>query len=111
VIVFLASWCIPCQQQIREIVRIDQLYRDHYTDFYYVFAHDTEADARGFASLYKLGDRALLASASALEAFHQPELPSFYVADRYKWLVMRRLNTQKTDLLSLVDFLKIHTAF
>ncbi|HYX33325.1 MAG TPA: redoxin domain-containing protein [Oligoflexus sp.] len=110
VLVFLASWCVPCQQQIREFKRIEDKYRDHFTDFVYIFAHDTETDARGFSNVYKIGNNAMMASANVLEAFHQPELPSFYVADRYKWLVLRRINTQKQDLDELDKFLSLHTA-
>jgi len=110
VLVFLASWCVPCQQQIREIKAIEDKYRDRFTDFVYIFAHDTENDARGFSSVYNLGNNAMLASANALEAFHQPELPSFYVADRYKWLVLRRLNARKQDFEDLGNFLSLHTA-
>ncbi len=110
VLVFLASWCVPCQQQIREFKRIEEKYRDRFTDFVYIFAHDTESDARGFSSVYKLGGNAMMASANALEAFHQPELPTFYVADRYKWLVLRRINTQTSDLEDLDKFLSLHTA-
>lgn len=111
VLVFLASWCVPCQQQIREFKKIEDAYRDRFTDFVYIFAHDTEADARGFSSVYKIGDNAMLASASVLETFHQPELPSFYVSDRYKWLILRRLNTNKQDIVDLENFLSVHTAF
>ncbi|MCX6129219.1 MAG: hypothetical protein NTX25_09185 [Proteobacteria bacterium] len=110
VLVFLASWCLPCQQQIRNFRQIEDKYRDRYTDFVYIFAHDTHADARGFSGVYKLGDNALIASAEVLEAFHQPELPSFYVADRYNWMIMRRIKTQSSDLKELDSFLDLHTA-
>lgn len=110
VIVFLASWCVPCQQQIKEFKRIEEKYQSRFTDFVYIFAHDTESDARGFSSVYKLGGNAMMASASVLEAFHQPELPTYYVADRYKWMVLRRINTQKADLDALDRFLSLHTA-
>jgi thiol-disulfide isomerase/thioredoxin len=110
VLVFLASWCVPCQQQIREFKRIEEKFQDRFTDFVYIFAHDTENDARGFSNVYKLGANAMMASANVLEAFHQPELPSFYVADRYRWMVLRRLNTQKQDLDELENFLSLHTA-
>ncbi|WP_141734698.1 TlpA family protein disulfide reductase [Oligoflexus tunisiensis] len=110
VLVFLASWCVPCQQQIREFRRIEEKFHDRFTDFVYIFAHDTLNDARGFSNVYKLGRNAMLASASVLEAFHQPELPSIYVADRYRWMVLRSLNTQKQDLDDLEKFLNLHTA-
>lgn len=111
VLVFLASWCVPCQQQIHEFKRLEEKFRDRFTDFYFIFAHDTENDARGFKNTYKLGSHALLGSAPLLEAFHQPEIPAFYVADRYQWLVLRRLNTGKQDLADLERFLDLHTAF
>jgi thiol-disulfide isomerase/thioredoxin len=110
VIVFLASWCVPCQQQINEFKRIEDKYQNRFTDFVYIFAHDTESDARGFSSVYKLNSNAMMASANVLEAFHQPELPTYYVADRYKWMVLRRSNTQKADLDDLDEFLSLHTA-
>jgi hypothetical protein len=110
VLVFLASWSVPSQQQIREYKRIEEKYQGRFTDFVYIFAHDTENDARGFSNVYKLGSNTMLASANVLEAFHQPELPSYYVADRYKWLVLRRINTQKQDLDELDNFLSLHTA-
>jgi thiol-disulfide isomerase/thioredoxin len=110
VLVFLASWCVPCQQQIREFKRLEEKYSGRFTDFVYIFAHDTESDARGFSNVYKIGNNAMMASANVLEAFHQPELPSYYVADRYKWLVLRKINTQKPDLDALDQFLSLHTA-
>jgi thiol-disulfide isomerase/thioredoxin len=110
VLVFLASWCVPCQQQIREFKRIEAKYHDRFTDFVYIFAHDTENDARGFSNVYKVDKNSMMASAGALEAFHQPELPSYYVADRYSWLVLRRINVQKQDLDELDRFLSMHTA-
>ena len=110
VLVFLASWCLPCQQQIRSLRQLEEKYREHYTDFIFVFSHDTEADAKGFSRVYNLGDNTLIASAEALEIFHQPELPSFYVADRYQWLILRRINTQEADLKELDNFLDLHTA-
>jgi thiol-disulfide isomerase/thioredoxin len=110
VLVFLASWCVPCQQQIREFKRIEEKYQGRFTDFIYIFAHDTESDARGFSNVYKLGNNAMMASANVLEAFHQPELPTYYVSDRYKWLVLRRINTRKQDLDQLDQFLSLHTA-
>lgn len=110
VLVFLASWCVPCQQQIREFKRLEEKYQGRFTDFIYIFAHDTESDARGFSNVYKLGNNAMMASANVLEAFHQPELPTYYVSDRYKWLVLRRINTQKQDLDELDQFLSLHTA-
>ncbi len=109
--VFLASWCLPCQELTKPLQKLEEKYKRRYTDFVYVFAHDTEADARGFAKAYAIGKNGITASAPLLEAFHQPELPSIYVGDRYGWLVMRKLNAEAGDILALDKFLELQTAF
>lgn len=111
VTIFLASWCLPCQELVKPLQKLEEKFSGRYTDFVYIFAHDTEADARGFAKEYKLSERSILGSAPLLEAFHQPELPSIYVGDRYGWLVMRKLNTQLSELAELGKFLDLQTAF
>jgi thiol-disulfide isomerase/thioredoxin len=110
VIVFLASWCLPCQQLIEEMKRIENAFDHRFTQFYYIFAHDTLPDAQGFVKTYQVGENVVLGTPQILEDFHQPPLPSLYVADRYGWMVMRLLDTQRSDLETLIRFLKLHTA-
>jgi thiol-disulfide isomerase/thioredoxin len=109
VVVFLASWCLPCQQIIKEVIRIEKKYQKNYTKFIYVFSHDTRSDALGFMQLHKLSGLSVLSTGELLTAFHQPELPSIYVADRYGWLVARYLDTNFEHLKDLDKFLYLHT--
>ena len=111
VVTFLASWCLPCQQMIKRMKQLEETYQNRYTDFVYVFAHDTEPDALGFIGAYKLANNVILGSAPLLESFHQPELPSIYVGDRYRWLVYRALDSKPEDIEELDRFLEVHTGF
>jgi thiol-disulfide isomerase/thioredoxin len=111
VVVFIASWCIPCQQIIEDFNRLEAKHRPKYADLMFVFAHDTEADARAFARQYKIEDRSFLGTAKVLENFHQPELPSVYASDRYGWLAYRKLSVTKTDLAELDSFITRHSSF
>ncbi len=111
IVVFLASWCIPCQQLVADFKNIATKYESAYTDLIYVFAHDTPPDVRAFTSYHKLNKDAYLGTAKVLEDFHQPDLPSIYVADRYGWLVYRKLNLKENDLKELEHLLHLHTSF
>ena len=111
VIIFLASWCLPCQQIIGKIRKIEARYQKNFTDFLYIFSHDTEVDARGFMNTYGLKDNGFLNTKKVSLHFHQPQIPSIYVSDRYNWLTMRLLKPKSQDLKKLTDYLKIHTSF
>ncbi len=111
VLTFLASWCIPCQKLVPLLQKLESKYQSHYTDFYYVFGHDTKQDASGFVKEYKLGERALFGSAEFLEAFHQPELPTIYVRDRYRWMYYRFRRPCPKHIEEIDRFLEQHTAF
>ncbi|RYZ58486.1 MAG: TlpA family protein disulfide reductase [Proteobacteria bacterium] len=111
IVVFLASWCVPCQQLMPEMKRIAEKYKGKYTDISYVFAHDTDPDARAFASYHKVMPASYMGTAKVLEDFHQPDLPAIYASDRYGWLAYRKLNSRTTDLPELEKYLELHTSF
>ena len=111
IVVFLASWCLPCQQLMPDLKRIAETYQSKYTDIVYVFAHDTEPDAKAFSNYHKISKSAYLGTAKVLEDFHQPELPSLYMSDRYGWLIYRKLNLKTPDLKEIEKFLDLHTSF
>jgi thiol-disulfide isomerase/thioredoxin len=111
VVIFLASWCLPCQQIIMEIKRLEEKYRERHTRFLYVFTHDTLVDAKGFAQAYKLEGALMMANAKILEDFHQPELPTIYLADRMEWITMRLVDADAKALAKLDKFLDVHTAY
>ena len=110
VLVFLASWCEPCQQRLPEILTLDKKYSRINTDFIYVFAHDTPQDAEGFMQEFKI-PQAVLASYEALKAYHNPELPSIYVGDRQGWLAARYLDVKSEDIEKLDHFLQYLTGY
>lgn len=107
VVIFLASWCRPCQMLINEFKSLEERYSKLHTRFTYVFAHDTRQDAEAFSKHTKLsGHNTLLANPKLLRQFKQPELPSIYVADRTRWLVARYVPVKRDDLAELDDFLR-----
>lgn len=109
-VVFLASWCIPCQQLMPDLKRLAVKYQSKYSDLIYVFAHDTEPDAKAFASYHKIASGAYLGTAKVLEDYHQPDLPALYIADRYGWLVYRKLDLKTQDLAEVETLLDLHTS-
>jgi thiol-disulfide isomerase/thioredoxin len=111
VVIFLASWCIPCQQVIPEIRAIEDKYTNLNTKFIYVFVNDTREDARGFSKEHKIKHNAVLANTDIKRDFHNPELPSVYLADRRGWLANRYLKSSSKDLAQLNNFLKLITAY
>ena len=108
VIVFLASWCEPCQQLMPEIQRLERHYQKLNTDFVYIFSHDTRDDAQGFMKEFNLSN-AYLANQELLKTYHEPELPSIYVGDRHGWMLQRYIKTAATDLAKLNGLL-LHLA-
>jgi len=110
VLVFLASWCEPCQQMMPEMQRLQRHYQKLNTDFIYIFSHDTRDDALGFIKEFNLG-KAYLANQSVLKTYHAPELPSIYVGDRHGWLVHRYLKVTAADLGKLDAMLQYLAAY
>lgn len=110
VILFLASWCEPCQALMGDYIRLQKKYSRLNTDFIYVFAHDTKDDAEGFMKEYGM-KQGFLANHDVLKAFHNPELPTVYVADRHGWLATRMVKATNKEVQDLAEFLKPITAY
>lgn len=110
VILFLASWCEPCQALMGDYIRLQKKYARLNTDFIYVFAHDTKDDAEGFMKEYGM-KQGFLANHEVLKAFHNPELPTIYVADRHGWLATRMVKATNKEVQDLAEFLKPITAY
>jgi thiol-disulfide isomerase/thioredoxin len=110
VLIFLASWCEPCQEIVGDMRRLEQRYQGLAVDFFYVFAHDTRDDAGGFLREHGM-TQGFLANHDVLQEFHNPELPSVYVGDRDGWLLTRYLKVTRKDLDDLNGLLLKITAF
>ena len=110
VAVFLASWCVPCQEQIDFFKDLKQTFEPRYTKFVYIFAHDMEQDAQAFIREHQLSGDMLLADVKLMDTFHLPNLPSVYVGDRFGWLSWRALNIKESRHAALSEFLDLITA-
>ncbi len=110
VVLFLASWCEPCQRLMADYLWLQKRYQRLNTDFYFVFAHDTRADAEGFMKEFGLTS-AYLGTFDALKAYKNPELPTVYIGDRRGWMSKRLVNTKPEDLAQLDSYLKLMTSF
>lgn len=109
VLVFLASWCVPCQLMIGELKRMERKHNNSFSRFVYVFTHDTKSDASAFIKTHKLGT-AVLATRKIVSIFNQPPLPSIFVADRQSLMVMRRLGFDSKRLKEVDRFLDLHNS-
>lgn len=101
VVIFIASWCEPCQSLMPEFKRLAKKYGSESTDFYFVFAHDTRADAIDFIKGHQLIQKSVLANPDLLTAFKNPELPSVYLSDKYGYLAERFLKLKKSEIEQL----------
>lgn len=104
VVVFVATWCIKCQQIIPEVEKLKSQYEARGFRFLYVFSHDLEQDIQEFLQVYHIPDT-LVANDPFLKAFHNPEVPSIYVSDRKGWIVARFIQASSQDLETLKTLL------
>lgn len=107
---FIASWCVPCQNMMKNVQNLRKRYEPLSTRFYFVFAHDLAQDAKNFAQEYKL-ENTILANHDVLKTFHNPQLPAVYISDRDEWLVDRVLGLTDKSLKELDSTLYMMTAY
>ena len=116
VVIFLASWCLPCQHIITDLLKLEKDFNTKNTKFIYVFTQDEAQDALGFVKTYGMDEKDLsgehlLGTDEIQREFHYPLLPSYYVADRHGWLCMRSLQMTKRDIDDIRNFLDLQTSF
>jgi thiol-disulfide isomerase/thioredoxin len=110
-VIFIASWCEPCQQLMPKLKNLAGKYDKLYTDVIYVFSHDTKDDASGFVKEHKLAGRIVLSNQEILQSFKNPALPAIYIGDRYNYLSNRALAATPADLDRLDSYLEKVNAF
>jgi len=107
VVVFLASWCLPCQSMAPQLKKLVEKHGAKFTDIVFIYSGDTERDAAGFVKEYDMPGANILATPTILDNFRNPEPPGVFVADRHGWLVdiIQRLDEKK--LADLDQFLEL----
>lgn len=110
-VVFLASWCLPCQEMIQDLEKISRDFEGKNVRITYIFAHDTSSDALGFLEAYQVKTPAILGTPKILKDFSQPELPSLYLSDKRGWYVLDYKSFKPNDLEKLRKYLNIVTIF
>lgn len=110
VVVFIASWCERCQRLVESFEKLRNDFKDSPVRIIYVFSHDTIADAQGFSKEHKLQGQSILSNHEILKSFHNPPLPSIYLADRRGWLLQRYLDAEAKDIAETRKLLKMMTA-
>lgn len=98
IVIFIASWCDPCQVLMGEFKQLTRKYMDNNTDVFFVFAHDTKDDAVGFVKEHQITHKSVMANNELLKSFKNPELPSIYISDRWGYMVDRSISTKKSDI-------------
>ena len=86
IVIFIASYCIPCQQLTRHLLDLEKKYAGLNVRFIWVFSHDFRKDAIGFAKQYGI-KQALVADEQTLKHWKNPRLPGVFLGDRYGWLL------------------------
>ncbi|MDA9951603.1 TlpA family protein disulfide reductase [Oligoflexaceae bacterium] len=97
-LIFISSWCIPCQNLMPDFLEVSKRHQSIYSDIVYVFANDTSKDAIGFAKEYKLDFPAVLANDKTMKTFNHPESPSIFIGDRHGWMTYRSNATTLEDV-------------
>lgn len=111
VVVFLASSCETCQEQMESIKRLDDRYSQLFTDFIYVFVSDSNKDALDFAKEFQISNRKLVhANDEVLKLFKNPRLPSIFIGDRHGWLAEYHMDASAKDISMIENHLKLMTA-
>jgi thiol-disulfide isomerase/thioredoxin len=97
-VIFIASWCEPCQILMNELKQLARKYSSASTEVIFVFSHDTKEDAAGFLREYQISNQAVLANPEILTKFKNPELPSVYIGDRWGYMGDRFIKFKKSDI-------------
>jgi thiol-disulfide isomerase/thioredoxin len=110
VVIFIASWCEPCQVLMPELKQLARKHSHASNHVYFVFAHDTKQDAAAFSKEHQLKFPALMANVDILTHFKNPELPSVYIGDKWGYLADRFIKVQKDDIDALDNVISNITA-
>lgn len=97
IVIFIASWCIKCQEVIPDLELIRRDRENSAVQFLYVFSHDTAEAVQPFIKAYDLNG-GIIANSSIMATFHDPPLPTVYIGDKNGWVLTRFLKTRRQDV-------------
>ena len=86
VVIFLASYCVPCQQLTGYLKDLENKYSDQNVRFTWIFSQDLKKDAVGFSKEYGI-KQATIADDQILKSWKNPRLPGIFLGDRQGWLL------------------------
>lgn len=98
VLIFVASWCEPCQVLMPDFKHLARKYESDSTKIYFVYSHDTKQDAEGSAKEHQITQSSLLSNVDMLINFKNPEIPSVFVGDKWGYMADQYLNVKKSDI-------------
>lgn len=98
VVIFIASWCEPCQILMPELKQLARKHTSASTKVFFVFSHDTKADASAFAREHQINSPSIMSNVDILTDFKNPELPSVYVGDKWGLMADRFIRLEKRDV-------------
>ena len=100
VVVFYASWCIPCQNQVADMLKLEKEMKPRAITFSWLFVHDLQPDIRGFARAHKV-KKPVITTKETVKAYHNPGLPAVYICDRNGWLLDRMQKMEQSSVQEL----------
>ncbi|MCB9229906.1 MAG: TlpA family protein disulfide reductase [Deltaproteobacteria bacterium] len=110
VVIFIASYCVPCQQLTRYLLDLEKKYKRNNVRFTWVFSQDLKKDAVGFSREYGL-KKAVIADDEAMKLWKNPRLPGVFLGDRFGWLLAMFPAATPQDVRRLDDLLSNITSY
>ena len=98
VLIFVASWCEPCQVLMPDLKHLARKYESASTKVFFVYAHDTVQDAEGSAKEHQVMQTSIMANIELLTSFKNPEIPSIMISDKWGYLADQYQNVKKSDI-------------
>lgn len=86
VVIFIASYCVPCQQLTRYLLDLERKYSSLNARFTWVFSQDMSQDAIAFSKQYGIKN-AIIADDNTMKNWKNPKLPGVFLGDRNGWLL------------------------
>jgi thiol-disulfide isomerase/thioredoxin len=98
VLIFVSSWCEPCQILMPDLKHLARKYSSNSTKIYFVYAHDTKQDAEGSAKEHQVTAYSVFANNKMLASFKNPEIPSVFISDKWGYMADQFQYVKKSNI-------------